>query len=158
MARVRFRGCVLLLAAAASFACAAAAPAGSAQVLRSALLSVTATPVSGALALRITRIADRERVTAPGAVSAKLDGRSAAVTAQPDGEYLVSTRGVGGGTHALEILVSHDGIRELLTGRVILPKPQRALGLFEGHNMLAWWVLNVAVILIAVIAISRRRR
>jgi hypothetical protein len=126
--------------------------------LRSALLRVTATPVAGAIALQITRIANDERVTARGAVSAKLDGHTAAVTARPDGTYLVSTRGVGAGRHSLEILVSHDGIRELLTGRVSLPKRHGGLGIFEGHNMLAWWVLNVAVILIAVIAISRRRK
>jgi hypothetical protein len=55
-------------------------------------------------------------------------------------------------------VVSHDGIRELLTGTVTLPQQQSVLEMLQGHGMAAWWVLNIVVVLIAVLIISRRRR
>jgi hypothetical protein len=90
-------------------------------------------------------------------VTVTLDGHSVPVTAQPDGSYLFSTSTESGGTHSLGVVVSHDGIRELLTGSVTVPQRRSALDMLQGHGMFAWWVLNIAVVLIAVIVISRRR-
>ena len=157
---IRLAGLALLLCAAASLVgarAAAAPPAGAALVMRSALLSVTVSAVRGALALEITRNTNHEPVTGRHALTATLGGRPAAVTARPDGTYLVSTRGAGAGAQPLTLVVRHDGIHELLTATVTLPKSSLGLGYLEGHGMAAWWVLNVAVILIAVIAIARRR-
>jgi hypothetical protein len=90
-------------------------------------------------------------------VTATLDGRSVPLAAQPDGSYLLSTSGQTGGAHALGVVVSHDGIRELLTGTVSVPQQGNILESIEGHGMSAWWVLNIVVVLIAVVIISRRR-
>jgi hypothetical protein len=76
---------------------------------------------------------------------------------QPDGAYLLSTSGESGGAHKLGVVVSHDGIRELLTGTVSLPQQRSLFESIQGHGMSAWWVLNIVVVLIAVVIISRRR-
>jgi hypothetical protein len=130
---------------------------GSAVVARSALLTLTATPSDHGLSLQIARISDHRPIVGPGSVTATLDGHSVPVTAQPDGTYLISTRAESGGAHSLGVVVSHDGIRELLTGTVTVPQGRSALDVLQGHGMFAWWLLNIAVVLIAVIVISRRR-
>ncbi|HZT01817.1 MAG TPA: hypothetical protein VFA39_06090 [Steroidobacteraceae bacterium] len=131
---------------------------GSVTVARSALLTVTVTPSDDALSLEVLRLADRHLIAGAGKVTATLDGRALPLTAQPNGVYLASTRDEGGGAHTLDVVVSHDGIRELLTGTVALPSRTSALDFLQSHGMSAWWVLNIAVVLIAVLVISRRRR
>jgi hypothetical protein len=126
-------------------------------VARSAMLTLSAAPVDHGLSLQVARNSDHRPIVGPGRVTVTLDGHSVPVTAQPNGTYLVSTRTESGGAHALGVVVSHDGIRELLTGTVTVPQRRSALDELEGHGMLAWWVLNIAVVLIAVIVISRRR-
>jgi hypothetical protein len=163
MKRTRLARLALTLCAAASLVAArAAAPSaagapGAGVVLRSALLSVTVSAARGTLALEITRNANHEPVTGRHALTATLGGRPAAVTARSDGTYLISTHGVAAGAQPLTLIVRHDGIHELLSGTVTLPKSSIGLDSLEGHGMAAWWVLNVVVILIAVIAIARRR-
>jgi len=137
---------------------AAAAQNGAPVVARSALLSLTAAPSDHSLALRVTRNADHRPIVGPGRVTATLDGHSVPLTARPDGTYLLSADHENRGAHSLAVVVSHDGIRELLTGAVSLPGEQHALELLQGHGMFAWWLLNIAVVLIAVLVISRRRR
>jgi hypothetical protein len=126
-------------------------------IARSALLSLTVAPADHALALRISRIPDRRPIVGPGHVTVTLDGHSVPVIAQPDGTYVISTRDQSGGAHSLNVVVSHDGIRELLTATVTVPQQRSTLELLQGHGMFAWWVLNIAVVLIAVLVISRRR-
>jgi hypothetical protein len=132
--------------------------AASTLVAHSALLDLTAVPSDHALALKISRVADHRLIAGPGRVAVSLDGHSVPVAAQPGGTYLLSTRGESAGAHSLSVVVSHDGIRELLTGTVTVPQQQSLLDLIQGHGMSAWWVLNIAVVLIAVLVISRRRR
>jgi hypothetical protein len=60
--------------------------------------------------------------------------------------------------------VAHDGVREMLTGQ--LPGAPAAAAAARGaagsaasllaHKQLAWWILNILVVLIGVIAVSRR--
>lgn len=130
---------------------------GSTAVARSALLTLTAAPSDHALSLQVSRISDHRLIAGPGSVTVTLDGHSVPVTQQPDGSYLISTRAQSGGAHSLGVVVSHDGIRELLTGTVTVPQRRSVLDVLQGHGMFAWWVLNIAVVLIAVIVISRRR-
>jgi hypothetical protein len=127
-------------------------------VARSALLTLTAAPSDHSLALQVTRTSDHRLILGPGNLTVTLDGHSVPVTAQPDGTYLISTSDQSGGAHSLSAVVSHDGIRELLTGTVTVPQERSALDVLEGHGMSAWWVLNIVVVLIAVLVISRRRR
>ena len=126
-------------------------------VASSALLTLTVTPADHALSLQVSRTSDHRLIAGPGNVTATLDGHSVLLAARPDGAYLLSTAGEVGGTHALGVIVSHDGIRELLTGTVSLPQQRNLLESLQGHGMSAWWVLNIVVVLIAVIIISRRR-
>ncbi len=130
---------------------------GSTVVARSALLTLSVAPADHAFSLQVARISDHRPVVGSGNVTVTLDGHNVPVTAQPDGTYLMSTRAASGGAHSLGVIVSHDGIRELLTGTVTVPQQRSALDVLEGHGMFAWWVLNIAVVLIAVIVISRRR-
>ena len=127
-------------------------------VARSALLELTATPAHDALALEVIRLSNHQLIVGPGKVTARLDGHRVPLTAESNGAYLVSMGGRDGGTHTLRVIVSHDGIRELLTGTVSLPRHRSIFESLEGHGMGAWWVLNIVVILIAVLVISRRRR
>jgi hypothetical protein len=127
-------------------------------VARSALLKLTAAPVDGSLVLRVTRRANQQLVTGAGNVTATLGGHRVALAAQPNGSYLLPLHGSDAGRQPLRVIVAHDGIRELLTGTVIVPHRVSFLDSLQGHGMTAWWVLNVAVILIAVLVISRHRK
>ena len=129
-----------------------------AVIARSALLTLVATPTDHALSLRVERNLDHRLISGPGRVTATLDGHLVPLGAGADGSYLLSTRGQSGGSHSLTVVASHDGIRELLTATVALPEQRSILDSLEGHGMAAWWVLNIAVVLIAVVVISRRRR
>jgi hypothetical protein len=132
-------------------------PLGSTVVAHSALLTLSSAPADHALSLRAARISDHRPIVGAGNLTVTLDGHSVPVTAQPDGTYLASLRDQSGGAHSLGVVVSHDGIRELLTGTVTVPQQRSTLEVLEGHSMFAWWVLNIAVVLIAVLVISRRR-
>ena len=126
-------------------------------VARSAQLTLSAVPADHGLSLQVARVSDRRPINGTGSVTVTLDGHGVPVTAQPDGSYLISTRTQSGGAHTLDVVVSHDGIREVLSGTVTVPQQRSALDVLESHGMSAWWVLNIAVVLIAVIVISRRR-
>lgn len=133
-------------------------PNAPAVLARSALLKLTATPSDGSLALRVTRLANHQLITGAGNVTATLDGHRVPLTPEPNGTYLLSLHGRDGGNQSLSVVVAHDGIRELLTATVSLPRQRSVLESLEGHGMAAWWVLNIAVILIAVLVISRHRK
>lgn len=131
---------------------------GAIVVARSALLMLTATPSDDILALRVTRLSDHQLIVGPGNVTATLDGHAVLLTAEPNGAYLLPLAGQDGGARSLRVTVSHDGIRELLEGTVSVPRHRSVLESLQGHGMAAWWVLNIAVVLIAVLVLSRRRR
>lgn len=135
-----------------------ASVAGPTVLAHSALLTLTATPWENTLALQVMRVADHQLIAGPGRVTATLDGRSVPLTAGPGGTYLLPMADQGVGAHSLGVVVSHDGIRELLTGTITVPRQRSAIDLLQGHGMFAWWVLNIAVVLIAVVVISRRTR
>jgi hypothetical protein len=137
---------------------AAAQNATTTLLARSAQLTLTATPTDHALALRITRVSDHRLVVGPKQVTATLDGHRVPLSVEPDGAWLLSLRDQSAGAHSLGVVVAHDGIRELLSGTVTAPAHRSALDFLQGHGMFAWWVLNIAVVLIAVLVISRRRR
>lgn len=130
---------------------------GTTVVARSALLTLTAAPSDDSLALQVTRVSDHQLIVGPGQVTVTLDGHDVPLTARADGTYLLAADHESEGPHSLAVVVSHDGIRELLTGTVSLPQEQSALGFLQGHGMSAWWVLNIVVVLIAVLALSRRK-
>jgi hypothetical protein len=128
-----------------------------APLAHSAALTLEGASVPGALILRV-----RPRTTGnPLAVSdfgASIDGQEMPATALADGTWRVPLPGHPAASEGrLDVAVTHDGIRELLTARVALAAPNAPEPGGSGvHNQLVWWVLNIAIVLIAALAISRR--
>jgi len=140
------------------FAAAAAHAAGDAPLTplaHSATLTLEGAHVPGALLVRV-RASDPARPLSISALGATLDAQPLAASGRADGTWqlaLPATPAPGPGL--LEVRVSHDGITELLSAKL----PQAARGESTGagiHNQLFWWVLNIAIVLIAALAISRR--
>jgi hypothetical protein len=170
-----FAACVLGGAAAQP---APAPPAPPAPLAHSALLAVDAAPAAGGLVLRVRRATDQTPVVV-NELAVLIDGKSAPATAQADGSWLVSRpAGTQDAGKPVEVTVGHDGIHEVLSGRLAPstgastapPSGAASSGaassgaassgaarLISGsHKQFFWWILNIAVVLIAAIAISRR--
>jgi hypothetical protein len=131
---------------------------------RSAQLRVDGALSVNTLNLRIYRAADAAALTSAQLVevSASVAGHLLPVSMQPDGSWSVALPQAGGKTPGrLDLVVGHDGIRELLTVQ-LTPEAARAAtatgagGLFARNKQLAWWILNILIVLIAAIAIARR--
>jgi len=147
-------------------ACAAAVTVLAAQlvtVARSAQITLEAglTPAGVTLRLLASVPGQAPRITD---VSVALDGTSEPARPQADGSWLVPLP-PGRATHdgKLQVYVTHDGIREVLSGSLPVSTADspaaaigRGSGLLGAHKQLAWWVLNITIVLIGVIAVSRR--
>ena len=132
------------------------------QVARSPLVTVEGALAADTLVLRLRRTADQQPISG-AELSLTVDGRSLPLTARPEGTWGVPLKDVpaqpGG---KLSIVVAHDGVREELDGR--LPggaaassaSPSGGLLSTLMHKQMAWWVLNIVIVLIGVIAVSRR--
>ena len=127
------------------------------QVASSAQLVLDARTMPGKLELWITRTRNHTAITGAGNVAVRLGGRAAKVSAGP-GDYVVSTNGLHGGKLPIEVVVAHDGIRELLSGTVTLAQTPGTLERLQKHSTWAWWVLNIGVLLLAARLISRRKK
>jgi hypothetical protein len=57
----------------------------------------------------------------------------------------------------VQMVVGHDGIRELLDGQLPPPPEGITRGLLGSHNQLWWRVINLGVLFIGVLALSRRK-
>jgi|SRR5271170_2763116 len=127
----------------------------------SALVSVDAAVLApDTLTLRIRHTAAATEVSS-AQLQVAAQGRSLPVAANADGTWTVALKDLNGKPPGkLDLLVSHDGIRELLSGTLAPPAAGTAsgvaAGLLRNHKQMAWWILNVAIVLIAAIAISRR--
>ncbi len=136
-------------------------PAGAAfaPVAHSALVTVDGVVASDTLVLRVLRTADREPL-AGAELTVSVDGRSVPVTPRPQATWEVPLKDLpakppGG----FSIIVAHDGLHEVLEGRLpgsgtAPPRSHSASALI--HKQMAWWILNVAIVLIGVIAVARR--
>jgi hypothetical protein len=152
---------VIAALTATGLACAQAAAEPLFQPLaHSTLISVdAAAPAPDTLTLRI-RHADQTPVTAVQ-LAVTTQGRSLPATPNPDGTWSVTLKNLGGKPPGkLDLTIGHEGIRELLSGTLAPPAAGTAAaaasGLMRDHKQLAWWILNIAIVLIAAIAISRR--
>jgi hypothetical protein len=127
------------------------------HIAHSALLSVEGTRTADSMLLHIRRVRDHSEVKADD-VSVSVDGKNEAVTRDPDGNILIPVSELsGGGERAVELIVGHDGIRELLSGKVAVVEGGSGGSLLRDHKQIAWWILNIVIVLIAAIAISRRK-
>jgi hypothetical protein len=124
-------------------------------VAHSALLTIDATATADGLALHVKHAGNQIPIDGRD-VTVAVDGKKQPVTAEPEGTFLLSTKELGDGERQLDITVAHDGIREILTGKVALPKAGITSDLWRDHKQMAWWVLNIAIVLIAALAFSRR--
>jgi len=151
------------------FACAAAAvraqPAAPqlAPLAHSALLAVDAAPAAGGLVLRVRR-ASGDTPLAVSDVAVTIDDKGESAIARSDGSWFVARpAGVQDAGKTIDVTVGHDGIHEVLSGRLVPPgavssraSPAAGTGLSSSRKQLLWWILNIAIVLIATIAISRR--
>lgn len=138
-------------------AAADAPPPAPIPVAHSALLTIDATTTDNGVALHIKHANNQIPIDGQN-VTVSVDGKEHPVTPLPEGTFLLSTKDLpGDGERQLDIVVAHDGIREILTGKVALPKVGSAASdLWHDHKQMAWWILNIAVVLIAVLAFSNR--
>jgi hypothetical protein len=126
-------------------------------VAHSALLTIDATRSDDTLDLHIKHAGNGIPIDGQN-VTVSVDGKSQPVTAASDGTFALSTKDLAGdGERQLDIVVAHDGIREILTGKVLIPKASSTTSdLWKDHQQMAWWILNIGVVLVAVMAFSRR--
>lgn len=142
-----------------SAACAADSappPPAAIPVAHSALLTINATPTPDGLALHVLHAANQIPIDGRD-VTVLVDGKNQPLTVAPEGTFLLSTKDLGDdGVRQLDITVAHDGIREILSGKITLPKTSSAADLWRDHKQMAWWILNVGIVLVVVLAFSRK--
>ena len=127
----------------------------------SAQVTVEGVVAADTLVLRVRRTADQQPV-AGAELTMTAAGRSIPLTARPEGTWGTPLRDLPRPPGKLTIEVAHDGVREVLDGQ--LPGSAGAApaaapaGLVSTliHKQSAWWILNVLIVLIGVIAVSRR--
>jgi hypothetical protein len=151
---------VVVAAMGVSSASAAAPPPAAAApipVAHSALLNINASVVPDGLMLHILHASNQIPIDGRD-VTVTIDGKNQPLTVEPEvGNFLLPTKDLGEGERQLDITVAHDGIREILTGKVALPKASGLTSSWDSsRKQMAWWVLNIAVVLIAVLAFSKR--
>jgi hypothetical protein len=132
-------------------------PNTAAQIAHSALLSIDGTAAADTLRLGIRRVGDKSLVSSDD-VSVTVDGRNESVTRESGGGYEVPINDLRGDpAKDVEITVAHDGIREILSGKVAVAEASSTGGLLRDHKQIAWWILNIVIVLVAAIALSRRK-
>jgi hypothetical protein len=133
------------------------APNVAVEIAHSALLSLSGTVTADALKLQMRRVADKSPISSDG-VTATVDGKSVKVSHVADGyELSLDTLRGGDAGHDVELVVPHDGIRELLSGKVALAQADSGGSFFGDHKQIVWWLLNIVVVFVAATAISRRK-
>ena len=133
------------------------APNAAAQIAHSALLSIDGTPNANTLRLTIRRVSDKSLVSSDD-ITVTVDGRNESVTRENGGGYEVPINDLrGDAARDVEIVVAHDGIREVLSGKVAVAEASSTDGLWRDHKQVGWWILNIVVVLVAAIALSRRK-
>ncbi len=130
-----------------------------APLTHSALLTLEGAAAPGVLVLRV-------RSTTPGtAVNVSdfqvvLDGKPLAVTPRADGAWRASLPPESAdGAGKLQVTVTHDGVSELLNAQLPLAglaAPAATSVLSGAHRQIVWWILNIAIVLIAALVIARR--
>ena len=128
------------------------------QVARSTQLRLDAAIHGNRALLYVVRRADQAPIDGAGRITAEINGH--ALPLRPEGAgYAFSLAGLPAGPQSLQVVVAHNGIRELLTGTITLPKRtgSGAFALLERHGYGAWWILNIVVLLLAARLIMRRK-
>jgi len=128
-----------------------------AVIAHSALLDVEATVKADVLQISVRRVADKSLVNSDDIVVA-IDGKNEPVTHERGTVYEVAVNDLRGeGVKDVDITIAHDGIREILSGKISLAEAP-AGSLFGDHKQVAWWVLNIVIVVIAVSIFSRKKQ
>jgi hypothetical protein len=135
------------------------APAAPQPLARSSLLTLEGANTPAGLMLRVRPNSGTTPLTV-SEFSVLLDGKSVPAAARPDGTWLVPLPAPAAGGQ-LDVAVTHDGIRELLSAKLPAAHagaaaPAAGTGATGVHKQIVWWILNVLIVLVAAIAISRR--
>lgn len=151
----------LATALAACVICSAAAGAASNPVhidlAHSAQLTVDAQETTDAVTLWIRHATDKKVVDTKD-VTVTIGGKKQVVTRRTDGSFSFPIDDLRGKeAKPVQLVVGHDGIRELLDGQLPPPPEGIATGLLGSHNQLWWWVINIGVLFIGVLALSRKK-
>jgi hypothetical protein len=130
-----------------------------APLAHSALLTLEGAAAPGVLVLRVrSNTAGTALNVSDFQVS--LDGRVLPVSARADGAWRAALPAeAAAGAGQLEVRVAHDGVSEILDARIKLPAAAQAApsGVLAGaHKQIIWWILNIGIVLIAALVISRR--
>ena len=131
-------------------------------VAHSALVTLEAGPTAAGLVLRLRHTADQTPLSVTD-LTVSVDGKSQLAMRRADGSWFVPLPGAAPANEQLDVVVAHDGIREALSGRISFAgagtpgaRNAGAASVLRDHKQMAWWILNITIVLIAVIAISRR--
>jgi hypothetical protein len=125
-------------------------------IARSALLTVEGTATADALQLSIRRVSDRSLISSDD-VTVSVDGKNQSVTHEKGGFYELPINDLrGDGARDVDVTVAHDGIREIVSSKVSVAEAS-STSLWRDHKQVAWWILNIVIILIAATAVSRRK-
>jgi len=164
---VRTAWLMVVLACALASAAAQSPAVSFAPLARSALVTLAVAREPAGVALRLER-AGGGTLVAVTELTVAIDGKPATVTAREDGSWLAAWPSAEtAAAPRVEVTVGHDGIHEVLSGTLAAPAgasaahtaPSPAAGAtLREHQQLAWWILNIVVVLIAVTALSRRRK
>jgi len=132
-------------------------------VAQSALVTLEVGPAAAGLVLRLRHTADQTPLSVTD-LTVSIDGTSQLAMRRADGSWFVPLSDGAITDNQLEVVVAHDGIREVLSGRITIPGASTrsarhasgAASVLRDHKQMAWWILNITIVLIAAIAISRR--
>jgi hypothetical protein len=152
---------ILATALAASVICTSAAAAADnpthIDLAHSAQLTVDAQETTDAVTLWIRHAADKKVVDTKD-VTVSIAGKNQVVTRRTDGSFSFPIDDLRGKeAKPVQLIVGHDGIRELLDGQLPPPPESITRGLLGSHNQLWWWVINIGVLFIGVLALSRKK-
>lgn len=153
------RTLVMALAASAVFSARVPAADTPAHIdfAHSAQLLVDAQESGDTVTLWIRHAADKKIVDTKD-VSVAIAGKNQVVTRRADGSFSIPTDDLRGNeAKPVQLIVGHDGIRELLEGQLPAPPQSVTSGLLGSHNQLWWWVINIGVLFIGVLALSRKK-
>jgi hypothetical protein len=134
------------------------APNATAQIARSALLGVEGTATGDTLRISIRRASDQSLISGDD-VTVAVDGKNQSVThGKGSAAYELPINDLrGDGARDVDVTVGHDGIREIVSGKVSVAEAASASSLLSDHKQIAWWILNIVIVLIAATAFSRRK-
>jgi hypothetical protein len=137
------------------------APNVTAQIARSALLIVDGTAAADSLQLKIRRANDGSLING-GDVTVTVDGKNEPVTHANGGNYEVPINDLRADSSRdsprdVDMIVSHDGIREILSSKVMVAEASSGGGLLGHNKQITWWILNIVIVFIAAMIITRRK-